>query len=127
MRFLQVYISFFYLSPNNITTMKNIEMIHKLSILHCVYQLIASADVNIDEERDYVAINLALSELGLTSGYSWNSALQLNPHDCFMHISMLDKNDKQLFKNLLLKIAEMGGNTAFRITCANHLVQLCSA
>ena len=106
--------------------MKSIEMIQKLAILHCVYQLIASADGNIDEERDNTAIDLALSELGLTSVYSWDSALKLNPHDCFFHASTLNNDDKLSFRALLLKIASMGGNTTLRITCANHLIQLCS-
>ena len=106
--------------------MKNIEQIQKLSILHCVYQLIASADGNIDEERDNNAIDLALCELGLSSVYSWDSALKLNPHDCFFHVSLLNDNNKKLFRALLLKIANMDGNTTFRITCANHLFQLCS-
>jgi len=101
-------------------------MIQKLAVLHCVYQLIASADGNIDEERDNTAIDLALSELGLASYYSWDAALKLNPHDCFIHASTLNSNEKLLFKTLLLEIANMGGNTTFRITCANHLFQLCS-
>ena len=45
--------------------MKTIEMIQKLSILHCLYQMIASADGVIDEERDQAAIEIALSELDL--------------------------------------------------------------
>jgi hypothetical protein len=46
--------------------LKNIETIQKLSILHCVYQLIASADGSINEERDETSIALVLSELGLS-------------------------------------------------------------
>ena len=38
--------------------MKTIEMIQKLSILHCMYQMIASADGAIDEERDQAAIEI---------------------------------------------------------------------
>lgn len=106
--------------------MKDIEYIHKLSVLHCVYQLIASADGQIDEERDETAINLALSELGFNSVYMWDSALKLNPHDCFWHVSTLNDAEKQLVKNLFLKIVEMGGNTNLRRTCANHLFQFCS-
>lgn len=104
--------------------MKNIEQIQKLSVLHCVYQTIASADGSIVEERDHAAIAFALSELGLTSDYSWNSALQMHPNDCFIHVSNLSYDNKQLFRVLLLKIADMGGNQLFRINCANHILQL---
>ena len=101
-------------------------MIQKLSVLHCVYQTIASADGSIEIDRDYDAIEFALSETGLSSDYYWNSALQMNPHDCFIHVSTLNDNDKQSFRNLLLRIAEMGGNKLFRINCANHIIQLAS-
>lgn len=105
--------------------MKDLEMIQKLSVLHCVYQMIASADGGIDEERDIAAINFALSELGLISVYLWDSALQLSPYDSFTHISTLTDDDKQVFKTLLLTITDMGGNTLFRINCAHHIFQLC--
>ena len=104
--------------------MKDIEMIQKLAILHCVYQMIASADGSIDEDRDAAAIDFALSELGLTSVYSWDSALQLNTNDCFIHASNLNDKEKLLFRELLLKIANMNGNVFFRTTCANHILQL---
>jgi len=105
--------------------MKALETIKKLAILHCVYQMIASADGSINEERDIPAITFALTELGLTNAYSWDSALQMNPHDCFLHVAGISDNDKQLFKTLLYTIAEMGGNTFFRVSCANHLLKLC--
>ncbi len=101
-------------------------MIKKLSVLHCLYQMIASADGTIDEERDQPAIEIALSELDLPFN-CWDSALRLNPHDCFIHLSSLNDNDKQLFRNLLLRIADMGGNTFFRISCANHIFQLANS
>lgn len=100
-------------------------MIQKLSILHCVYQTIASADGCVEPERDGEAIELALNELGLDSFYSWDSALKLNPHDCFFHINVLESVYKQQFKALLIKIAEMGGNRLFRLNCAEHIAQLC--
>lgn len=106
--------------------LKNIERIQKLSILHCVYQLIASADGSINEERDETAIALVLSELGFESIHAWDSALKLNPHDCFWHVSTLNENDKLLTKDILLKIVKLGGNTTLRETCANHLFQFCS-
>ena len=104
--------------------MKDLEVLLKLSVLHCVYQLIASADGEIVEERDREAIDLAIAELGLTP-YSWDSALRLQPQDCFLHIGGLSDEDKQQFRQLLLSIADMGGNQSFRIICANHLLQLC--
>lgn len=88
--------------------------------------MIASADGNIDEERDQAAINVALSEVDLPFN-GWDRALRLNPHDCFIHLSSLNDDDKQLFRNLLLKIAEMGGNTFFRVSCANHILQLANS
>lgn len=103
--------------------MKDIEMIQKLSILHCLYQMIASADGSIDEERDQPAIEIALSELELPLN-CWDRALRLNPHDCFIHLSSLNDDDKKLFKTLLLKIADMGGNTFFRVSCGQHIFQL---
>jgi len=103
--------------------MKDIEMIQKMSILHCVYQMIASADGNIDEERDEPTIDIALSELELPFN-CWDRALRLNPHDCFIHLSTLNDYDKQSFRALLLKIANMGGNTFFRVSCADHIFQL---
>ena len=99
-------------------------MIQKLSVLHCVYQTIASADGSIVEERDNVAIQFALDELGLSSHYYWNSGMQMHPNDCFIHVSNLNEEDKILFRNLLLKIAEMGGNKLFRLNCAKHIIQL---
>jgi hypothetical protein len=101
------------------------EMIQKQAVLHCIYQLIASADGSVIEERDSSAINFALTELELTSIYVWDSALHLNPHDCFMHVAMLSDENKQHFKSMLLTIAEMGGNRDFRISCANSLFELC--
>jgi len=103
--------------------MKNMEEIQKLSVLHCVYQEIASADGSIVEERDLAAINYALSELDLSSLYSWDMALQMNPHDCFSHASGLCDNDKKLVRNMLLKVTQMGGNTDSRMICAKHILQ----
>lgn len=104
--------------------MKNLELIQKLSILHCVYQVIASADGSVVEERDNAAIDYAIEELSL-SPYSWSSALQLNPYDCFTHVAGLDNETQQQFKAMLLKIADMAGNKAFRVTCAKHLFEFC--
>lgn len=104
--------------------MKNLEMIQKISILHCVYQMIASADGSIEEERDRPSIDFALSELGLTSAYLWDSAVQQNPHDCFFHVAGLSGSDKQLFKSLMLETANRGGDVFLRISCANYIFQL---
>ena len=104
--------------------MKDIEMIQKIAVLHCVYQMIASADGSIAEERDQSAIDFAISELGLSSAYSWDTALQQNPHDCFFHVARLSDNDKQLFRSLMLEIANMGGNAFLRTSCANSIFEL---
>lgn len=106
--------------------MKEIEHTLKLSVLHCVYQLIASAEGSIDEERDYEAIELSLNELGLKSVYAWDAALKFNPHDCFSHISTLEISCQKQFKDLLLKIVEIDGNPKLRLICANHIFQLCN-
>lgn len=106
--------------------MQNIEQTHKLSVLHCVFQLIASAEGNIDEDRDYQSIKLVLDTLNLNSIYYWDTALKLNPHDCFYHIAELDELNKNEFKKLMLKIAEMEGNIKLRVVCAKHIFQLCN-
>jgi hypothetical protein len=106
--------------------MKDIELIQKLSVLHCVFQLIASADGRIDEERDAAAIKLTLAALGLESVHYWDMALQQNPHDSFIHVSTLDENDKSSFRKVMLEVAVMGGNAEFRESCAMHLFQLCN-
>ena len=105
--------------------MTEIEQTQKLSVLHCVYQLIASAEGNIHEERDYKSIKFALTELGFNSIHFWDAAIKLNPHDCFYYISTFEENNKKKFKNMLLKISEMEGNIKLRLLCANHISQLC--
>lgn len=107
------------------TTMKELTQIQKLAVLHCVYQLIASADGGIDEERDHEAVTLAIDAVALTS-FGWNQALRQNAHDCFFHVQTLTDQQKEKFKTLLLKVVEMGGHRAFRMTCAEHIFQLCS-
>lgn len=104
--------------------MKNIESVQKISVLHCVYQTIASADGSIDENRDRMAIDFAMSELGLIEGNYWYRSLRFNPHDAFIHLSSMSDDNKQLFRKLLFQISEMNGNTAFRKSCANHIIQL---
>lgn len=104
--------------------MGNLENIQKLSVLHCIYQSIASADGAIDEVRDQNAIEYALSELNLKDGDHWARALRLNPHDAFIHLSNISDSDKVLFRKLLQCISEMGGNITFRKNCANHIIQL---
>lgn len=107
------------------TTMKELAQIEKLSVLHCVYQLIASADGGIDEERDHEAVTLAIDAVALTSS-SWSQALRINPHDAFYHLSSIRDDQKSDFRELLLRITEMGGHREFRITCAKHLFELCN-
>lgn len=105
--------------------MKDLEMIQKLSVLHCILQVIASADGEYSEARDQEAIRLALVELDLPSGFSLNGALRLNPYDCFFHLSSLSDADREAFHKLMLSISGMAGNTAARTNCANYLVSLC--
>jgi len=104
--------------------MKNIEMIQKLSVLQCIYQMIASSDGNVVGSRDDRAIDLALKELELTTNFSWNMAIKIDPHEAFRQVSTISQTDKVKFKNLLLRIAEMGGNTQFRKNCATQIFQL---
>lgn len=99
-------------------------MIQKMAILHCVYQMIASADGSIDEERDKTAIETALTELDLPNVGYWDRALQLNPHDSFFHVSTIQAEDKALFKQLILELTTKGGNEFLRTSCANHILQL---
>ncbi len=104
--------------------MKNLEIYQKISVLHCVYQTIASADGCVDEERDQLAIELSLTEVGFSDFSYWDRSLQLNPYDAFIHLSILSDADKHLFRSLLQQISEMGGNTLFRVNCAQYLIQL---
>lgn len=105
--------------------MQHLQHIQKLAILHMVYQVIASADGAVDEERDADAIGQALDFTGFSSIYSWDEALRLDPNDCMLHISMLAEADFAAFCNLLFSISRMGGNTEFRDTCTKHLIQMC--
>lgn len=106
--------------------MNQLSRIQQLSILHCVYQQIASADGSMDEERDFEAVKLAVETVGL-SLYDWKTGMQQNPHDSFFHLQSLSLEDKVIFRKLLFQIAEMGGHREFRITCAQHLFELCEA
>jgi len=97
----------------------------KSAILHCAYQIIASADGEIDEDRDGELIESLLTELQLTGIYAWDAAIRLNPHDCFLHIADLSELDKESFKSLMLNISQLGGNTSLRRVCAESLFVLC--
>ncbi len=105
--------------------MKNLEMIQKLSVLHCVLQMIASVDGGFDEVRDQQAIELTLSELYLPVGFSLNSALRLNPYDCFIHLYSLSDQDREAFRSLMHKIAGMAGDPEVGLNCANYILDLC--
>lgn len=105
--------------------MKQLDHIQKLAVLHCVFQTIASADGNVDEERDFEAISLALESVGLQSIHMWDAALKLDPHDCFYHISTMSTENKETFKKLINSVVCMGGNEQLRRTCAGHLLVLC--
>ena len=80
-----------------------------------VYQVIASADGAVDEDRDADAISEALDFTGFSSIYSWDEALRLDPNDCMFHISMLAEADFAAFSNLLFSIIVNHKNTRTRI------------
>ena len=98
-------------------------MIQKMSILHCVYQMIISADESTDGVQYSESVETALIALDLPNN-AWENAIRLNTYDSFTHISGLKESEKILFKNLILKIANMGENSFLRVTCANHILQL---
>ena len=102
--------------------MENIEMNQKLAILQCVYQMIASSDGSVEPWRDNSAINYALNTLDLTSDFSWNVAIKLNPNESFKIVSKLNPLDQIEFRDLLYKIADMGGNTVYRRNCAQQIL-----
>lgn len=105
--------------------MQHLEIQHKYAILNCAFQVIASADGSIDEDRDYEAISFLLAELCFSSVYAWDSALKINSHDAFYHVSTLDNEAKAVFKNMMLKISTMAGNEKLRKTCAESVFELC--
>lgn len=105
--------------------MKDLDLSQKYAILHCAFQIIASAEGSIDENRDYQAIDILLDTLGFSSVHAWDKAVQLNPYDSFQIVSMLDNDNKSAFKNLMMEIVEIGGNTALRKTCALSVFTLC--
>ena len=97
----------------------------KSAILHCAYQIIASADGGVDELRDGEVIEYLLTQLQLTGIYVWDAAIRLSPHDCFLHIASLSEPEKEGFKKLMLQISSLGGNTSLRRVCAESLFVLC--
>jgi hypothetical protein len=103
--------------------MKNIAMIQKLAVLQCIYQMIASSDGSIESWRDNVAIDYALTTLGLTTNFSWNMAINLDPLESFKKVAQLDPLTQFEFRDLLYKIADMGGNTIYRKNCAQQILQ----
>ena len=101
--------------------MKHFELIQQQSVLQCVYQIIASADGELNEQRDMKAIDLVMTQLGLETDEIWEKALSLNCYDAFTHLSQIPTDDKKALKTTLLQIAEMGGDTLTRKTCAEHI------
>lgn len=104
--------------------MQTLDYTQKLAVAHCAFQLIASAEGNIDEERDAASIQRVLEVLGI-SIYVWDAAVRQNPHDCFYHISRLDEAHKAAFKTLIWQLCESGGNISLRRICAESLFTLC--
>ncbi len=109
-----------------ISNFATLEHTIKLAFLHCVFQLIASAEGNIDEDRDHEDISLALKTVGNLSIYNWDAALRLNPHDCFYHIGNLTNELKSEFKQIIYEIAQHGTKPNLRKICADSLFELCS-
>lgn len=99
----------------------------KLALLHCVYQLIASAEGNIDEERDFESISLALKSTGNLSIHNWDKAMSLHPHDCFKIIEQTSPEAKAEFRGIMGKLVNLGTNTRLREICAESLYKLCHA
>jgi hypothetical protein len=104
--------------------MNELELIQKQSVLQCVYQIIASADGELNEKRDLKAIDYAMEQIGIDDDAIWSKALSLNCYDAFTHLSQIPAEDKKSLKTTLLKIANMGGDTLTRRTCAEHICHL---
>ena len=104
--------------------MNNLDLLQKQAVLQCVYQVIASADGDIEENRDFEAIEYVMNLLEVESINVWEKALSLNCYDAFTHLSQIPTEDKKALKTTLLKIAEMGGDTLTRRTCAEHICHL---
>ncbi len=98
-------------------------MKYKLAIMQCVYQMIASSDGAVVGWRDNEAINYLMTQLGLTSNFSWNAAINLNPHESFKLVGELDTFNQIQVRDLLYKISNMGGNTVYRKNCAQQIMQ----
>lgn len=109
--------------------MKSLELEKQIAVLQLVYQLIVSADGCMNEQRDNVAIDFALSELGYkpeglggnVGNMIWNKATEANPFEAFSIVSHLDNNIKMKFKDMILRIAAMGGNKLFRQDIARQI------
>lgn len=104
--------------------MQQLDLTHKMAVAHCAFQLIASAEGNMDEERDFSSIQLVLQTLNI-SIYLWDSAVKQNPHDCFFHVSEFSEANKTQFRELMYRLCEQGGNQNLRRICAESLFSLC--
>lgn len=69
-------------------------MIQKLSVLQCIYQMIASSDGNVVDSRDDRAIDFARREIDLTTNFSWNMAIKIDPNEAFRQVSTISLSDK---------------------------------
>lgn len=98
----------------------------KLALLHCAYQLIASAEGNIDEERDFESISFVLKRTGNLSIHNWDRAVGLNPHDCFKIIEHTGSEAKIEFREIMNQLAHYGTNSRLKEICAESLYKLCN-
>lgn len=98
----------------------------KLALLHCAYQLIASAEGNIDEERDFECIELVLKKTGNLSIHNWDRATGLNPHDCFKIIDNTGFEAKTEFREIMTRLTQYGTNNTLRQICAESIFKLCN-
>lgn len=98
----------------------------KLALLHCAYQLIASAEGNIDEERDFDSISFVLNETGNLSIHNWDKAASLSPHDCFKLIENTNSDARAEFRRIMKQLTTYGTNNRLREICAESLFKLCN-
>jgi len=102
-------------------------MTQKLAVLTNVYQLIASADGSVNPIRDNSIIDTVSNVLGFKSKNAfnllWNGAIMSNPHEAFECVSKFSNSQKQQFKQLILTVANAGGNKIGRHNCAQQIFQ----
>ena len=104
----------------------------KLALLQLIYQLIISAEGDINEYRDNASIDYALYSLGYSPKYPstrllgnelWRKAIQeMNPYEAFDIIRNLNPAIKRLVKKLLEYIANINGNKYARLDILRQIL-----